>query len=316
MAYIPKGTYNQGGKSNQAQSNELPQHKVSVSPFFIDVAEVSNRQFAEFVKATNYTTVAERKIEWETLKLQLPPGTPPLPDSLLQPGSLVFQPTGGPVDLRRFDLWWVWTRGADWQHPEGADSNIADRESHPVVHIAYSDAKAYCQWKTKRLPTEAEWEWAAIGGDDRLVYPWGQGAIDEAADKANFWQGLFPFKNTSDDGYVGTAPVKNYPPNGYGLYDMGGNVWEWCSDHFSSQYYEDIFGQPDLVDPKGPAKSYDINDPYNMSSFVIKGGSFLCNDSYCSGYRVARRLGKDSNSSSNHTGFRCVMDVRPSDISE
>ena len=308
MAYIPGATYNQGGKTDQAYNNELPQHKVTVSSFYIDVTEVTNLQFAEFVTATQYKTVAERPLEWEVLKKQLPPGTPALADSLLQPGSLVFKKTDTPVDLRRYDLWWEWTRGAEWRHPDGPMSDISDKMNHPVVHIAYQDAKKYCEWKNKRLPTEAEWEWAATGGEDRSKYPWGNAEISTAYDKANFWQGLFPYENTVKDGYASTAPVKSFPPNSFGLFDMGGNVWEWCSDRFASQYYRTL-SEPQ-INPKGPEVARDENDPYNQNSYVIKGGSFLCNDDYCSGYRVARRLGKDADSGSNHTGFRCVMEIK------
>ncbi len=310
MVYIPEGTYQQGGKTDQADKNELPRHQVTVSAFYMDVTEVTNDQFREFVEETKYETVAERKLDWEVLKTQVPPGTPAPPDSLLQPGALVFKPTDGPVNLDRYDLWWEWTIGADWQHPSGPDSDISTLSNHPVVHIAYEDAVRYCQWQNKRLPTEAEWEWAANGGDDGNKYPWGSDPISEANNKANFWQGIFPYKNTLKDGYATTAPVKSYPANGYGLYDMGGNVWEWCADRFASDYYKVLNRQQNTTNPVGPKVSRNLEDPYGQNSYVIKGGSFLCNDSYCSGYRVARRAGKDADSGSNHTGFRCVQDVQ------
>jgi len=311
MVCIQGGTYLQGGKSEQSKANELPRHRVTVSPFHMDITEVTNAQFQKFVEETRYTTVAEQKLDWEVLSSQVPAGTPAPPDSLLQPGALVFKPTDGPVNLDRYDLWWKWTIGADWQHPSGPDSDISDRDNHPVVHIAHTDAVRYCQWLNKRLPTEAEWEWAANGGDDNNKYPWGSEPIAEANNKANFWQGIFPYLNTRKDGYVSTAPVQTYPPNGYGLYDMGGNVWEWCADRYASDYYNTINEQQSLSNPQGPEYSRNLEDPYGQNAYVIKGGSFLCNDSYCSGYRVARRSGKDADSGSDHTGFRCVQDVQP-----
>lgn len=309
MVHIPAGTFIMGGRTEQAYQDEFPHHEVEISEFFMDETEVTNAQFAAFVKATDYVTVAERHIDWEKLKQDLPPGTPRPPDSVLQPGSLTFSPTQGAVDLNRFDLWWEWTIGANWRQPEGPGSTIEDRMDHPVVHIAWEDADAFAKWAGKRLPTEAEWEWAAIGGDNENKYPWGKGSIEDAYDKANFWQGNFPYQNTKQDGYLGTAPVKSYPPNAYGLYDMAGNVWEWCADKYNINTYQKREKQKS-VNPKGPAESFDPNEPYVKNKYAIRGGSFLCNDSYCSGYRTARRMPSEGDSGANHKGFRCVKDVK------
>lgn len=308
MVYIPGGNFTMGGRSVQAYEDEFPRHKVTVSPFFMDETEVTNAQFAAFVEATDYITVAEQPIDWEELKKELPPNTLPLPDSVLQPGSLVFRPTGGPTDLRYFNKWWEWRIGANWRQPEGPGSSISDRMNHPVVHIAWEDANAYAAWIGKRLPTETEWEWASLGGDENNTYPWGTGSIEQAFDKANFYQGKFPYLNTVLDGFVATSPVRSYPPNDFGLYDMAGNVWEWCRDKYSRRTYASLQAQGEVENPKGPEASFDPQDPYAQNKYVIRGGSFLCNESYCSGYRTARRMASEANSSANHKGFRCVKE--------
>jgi len=222
---------------------------------------------------------------------------------LLQPGALVFQPTGQPVSLRNPSLWWKWTKGADWQHPQGPQSNIVDKMDHPVVQISWEDADAYAKWAGKRLPTEAEWEWASRGGLTNAIYPWGNEPINEGPSKANFWQGLFPYKNELKDGFFTTAPVKSFAPNEYGLYDMAGNVWEWCSDWFDHDFYK----KKNATEPNthGPNRGFNPQQPFQQEK-IIRGGSFLCNDSYCSGYRNARRMGSSSDTGLNHTGFRCV----------
>lgn len=307
MAYIPEGAFVMGGKSNQAEPDELPRHEVSVSAFFMDKTEVTNAQFLEFVKATGYKTVAEQEIDWEELKVNLPPGTQKPADENLKPGSLVFKPTEGPVDLRNLSLWWEWKIGANWQHPFGSDSDLEGLMDHPVVHICYDDALAYAKWAGKRLPTEAEWEWAAMGGLTDPKYPWGNESIEESANKANFWQGTFPFRNNEKDRFFYTAPVKTYPANGYGLYDMAGNVWEWCAD----KYHHDAYKKENQFiteNPKGPRQFYDPTDPYG-EKFVLRGGSYLCSDTYCSGYRVARRMRNTRDTGMGHTGFRCVQDL-------
>ncbi|WP_115868800.1 formylglycine-generating enzyme family protein [Marinoscillum furvescens] len=306
MVLIPAGTYTMGGKSDQAYEDEFPRHEVKISAFYMDETEVTNAQFAAFVEATGYVTVAEKDIDWEELKNQLPEGTPKPADSVLQAGSLVFQGTDGPVNLQDYSQWWEWTIGADWRHPEGPESTIADRMDHPVVHIAWEDAIAYAKWAGKRLPTEAEWEWASMGGKTDSKYPWGNESVENASDKANFWQGKFPYQNYVLDGYETTAPVKSFPPNGYGLYDMAGNVWEWCLDKYDVRAYTEDAAEGTVVNPKGSAQYYDPREPYTPKH-VIRGGSFLCNDSYCSGYRVSRRMSSSKDSGFNHTGFRCVV---------
>ncbi len=310
MLLIPGGIFTMGGKSDQADRDEFPRHEVSVSAFYMDITEVTNEQFKVFVGATGYRTIAERDIKWDDLKQQLPPGTPQLADSLLilKAGSLVFSPTKGPVNLRDYSQWWIWTVSANWKQPKGPGSSIDDRLDYPVVHIAWDDAQAYAEWAGKRLPTEAEWEWASMGGLEDTKYPWGNQSVEKSYDKANFWQGFFPYKNLEQDGFTEAAPIKSYPPNGYGLYDMAGNVWEWCQDKYHFQSYEKDKNKGLVNNPVGPRDSFDPAEPY-VPKYVIRGGSFLCNDSYCSGYRVARRMKSSKDSGFNHTGFRCVRDM-------
>ncbi|MDH5607891.1 MAG: formylglycine-generating enzyme family protein [Cyclobacteriaceae bacterium] len=305
MVRIPAGSFEMGAKNNQAYPDEFPRHPVEISAFYMDKTEVTNRQFLEFVEATGYVTIAEKNIEWEDMKSQVPPGTPRPPDSLLLAGSLVFRPTTGPVNLDDYSQWWEWVHGADWRHPEGPLSSITERMDHPVVHIAWDDATAYAAWAGKRLPTEAEWEWAAMGGKTDANYPWGNEPIENAFGKANFWQGIFPYQNHVLDGYYGTSPVKTFPENGYGLFDMAGNVWEWCSDKYDYMAYQNDLKNGQVKDPAGSRKYNDPRDPYT-AKHVIRGGSFLCNEDYCSGYRVSRRMSSSKDSGFNHTGFRCV----------
>ncbi len=305
MVYIPGGTFLMGGKSRQAEADELPRRRVDVDAFFMDETEVTNREFARFVKATGYVTVAERPIDWEALAQTLPPGTPKPPDSLLQPGALVFQSTDGPTNLGNPGQWWEWTVGANWRRPLGPGSTIEGNMDHPVVQVAWEDAQAYAKWAGKRLPTEAEWEWAAMGGQSDPVYPWGNQSAEEAADQANFWQGPFPYHNTEADGYYRTAPVGSFPANGYGLYDMAGNVWEWTLDNYHFRAYQLTPQEQLLSNPAGPEQPFDPREP-KARKRSIRGGSFLCNDSYCSGYRVARRMSSSEDTGLEHTGFRCV----------
>lgn len=304
MVYIPGGTFDMGGDNDQAAQDEYPKHRVRVSPFWMDTTEVTNAQFKKFVTATGYVTTAERKPDWDVLKKSLPPGTPRPPDSVMVAASLVFKQTGGPVDLNDYSQWWSWTAGADWQHPEGPGSGIEGKDNFPVVQVSWEDAMAYCKWSGKRLPTEAEWEFAARGGLIDAIYPWGNEHVNAGQPKANSWEGDFPYRNTQKDGYVTLAPVRRFAPNGYGLYDMAGNVWEWCSDWYHASYYKQGEGRT-LVDPKGPATSFDPEDPYTPKK-SLRGGSFLCNDAYCSGYRVARRMKSSPDTGLEHTGFRCV----------
>lgn len=308
MILIPGGTYDMGGDNKQASADEYPKHKVKVDPFYLDQTEVTNAQFRAFTEATHYITTAERKPDWELLKASVPAGTPKPPDSLLVAASLVFQQTSGPVNLNDFNKWWRWENGADWKHPQGPNSSIAGKDNYPVVQVSWDDAQAYCKWAGKRLPTEAEWEFAARGGLLNNIYPWGNEPVNTGQPKANSWEGKFPYLNEQKDGFVKSAPVKSFTANGYGLYDMAGNVWEWCADWYDANYYLTGEGKT-LVNPKGPPKSYDPEDMYNQKR-SLRGGSFLCNDSYCSGYRSARRMKSSPDTGLEHTGFRCAKEVK------
>jgi len=307
MVWITGGSFMMGGDNAQAGPDEYPKHKVTVDGYWIDQTEVTNAQFAQFVKATGYVTTAERKPDWEELKKQVPPGTPKPADSLLVPASLVFKPTEGAVPLSDYSQWWAWVENADWKHPQGPKSNLTGKENYPVVQVSYDDALAYCKWAGKRLPTEAEWEYAARGGLQDKIYPWGNEPVDEGKPKANTWQGSFPYKNTLTDQFYYTSPAKSFAPNGYQLYDMAGNVWEWCADYYDHAYYAQVTKPEGINNPHGPAKSNDPDEPF-ASKRVVRGGSFLCNDSYCSGYRVARRMKTTEDSGMEHLGFRCVAD--------
>jgi sulfatase modifying factor 1 len=309
MVWIAGGEFRIGSTDPLARPDESPVHRVRVDGFWMDATEVTNAQFAAFIKATGYKTVAERPVDWEELKKQVPAGTPKPDEKMLLPGSLAFTPPDHPVDLRAYEQWWSWTTGANWQHPEGPASNIEGRESHPVVHIAYEDAVAYAKWAGKRLPTEAEWEFAARGGLDHKVNVWGDEPVDPK--RCNIWQGHFPDKNTGEDGFTRSAPVKSFPPNGYGLYDMAGNVWEWCSDLYRPDTYArrmlEIGRDGVAVNPTGPTKSFDPRNPDSPESRIHRGGSFLCNDSYCASYRPSARMACPPDTGLAHLGFRCVM---------
>ena len=305
MVWIEGGTYMMGGDNDQARDDEYPKHEVTVSGFYMDIHEVTNAQFREFVEATGYITEAEKKPDWEEIKKQLPPGTPKPDESVLVPASLTFTPPNRPVSLNNPAVWWSWTSGANWKQPKGPGSSIEGKDNYPVVHVSWNDAMAYCKWAGKRLPTEAEWEYAGRGGLIDNIYPWGNENVDTGKVKANSWQGQFPNQNIERDGFYTAAPVKTFEPNGYGLYDMAGNVWEWCSDNYHYDYYKMIKGAS--VNPKGPDSSYDPNEPRILKK-VTRGGSFLCNDTYCSGYRVAARMKTSPDTGLEHTGFRCVKD--------
>ena len=287
----------------RALREEAPVHQVAVDGFWIDRHEVTNRQFAAFVAATGYATVAERPLD--------PADFPGAPAENLVPGSLVFEKTPGPVDLRDLSQWWRWTPGACWRHPEGLDSSLAERSDHPVTHVAYADADAYAAWAGKSLPTEAEWELAARGGLDGTRFVWGD--EPEQADErlANYWHGEFPWR--SDPGYGSTTPIGSFDPNAYGLFDMAGNVWEWTNDWYTSRHAEDA-DKPCCV-PRNPCggSEEDSLDPaqpqFRVPRKVIKGGSFLCADSYCLRYRPAARRPQMIDTGMSHIGFRCV--VRP-----
>jgi formylglycine-generating enzyme required for sulfatase activity len=307
MVWIPGGRALIGASDGEGRPDEYPQHQVEVDGFWMDETEVTNAQFQKFVAATGYITTAERAVDWEELKKQLPPGTPKPADSLLVAASLVFTSPAGPVSLNDASQWWRWKRGANWREPQGPGSTIKGKQDYPVVHVSWEDAQAYCKWAGKRLPTEAEWEFAARGGNGDAVYPWGTEGVEASKPKANTWQGVFPGKNTAWDGYTGTAPVKTFAPNSYGLYDMAGNVWEWCSDWYREDGYQQAKNSVQK-NPAGPTESFDPMEP-TVPKRVVRGGSFLCHDAYCKGYRVTARMKTSPDTGLEHTGFRCVKDA-------
>jgi formylglycine-generating enzyme len=289
--------------SDDHYPEEAPAHRVRVDAFGIDRCEVTNGQFAAFVAATGYITVAERPLD--------PADYPGAPPENLVPGSLVFTPTPGPVDLRHLSQWWTWMPGACWSRPEGHTSSVSDRADHPVVHIAYEDAAAYAAWAGGRLPTEAEWEFAARGGLDGAPFTWGDEARPDGRIMANTWDGLdFPWRSTGESGWDRTAPVGSFPPNGFGLFDMAGNAWEWTEDWWTSRHPSD----PEKAccipaNPRGGnvEDSYDPVQPqFRVPRKVIKGGSHLCADSYCLRYRPAARRPQMIDTGTSHVGFRCA----------
>ena len=307
MSLIPAGAFEMGSAVDRAWAEEQPAHQVRLSrSYLMDQTEVTNAQFDRFVKATGYKTLAERPIELSSIMAQLPAGSRPPPADALKPGSLVFMTPLGEVNLRDLSQWWKWTTGASWRAPEGPKSTLKGREQHPVVHLAWEDAQAYCQWAGKRLPTEAEWERAARGGVNGLPYVWGSEKPNDAARSgwfANIWQGVFPKRNTATDGYERTAPVRSFKPNPYGLFDMAGNVWEWTADWYDPQAYQARAGQL-VVDPLGPAKALG-----RLAQRVQRGGSYLCHESYCTRFRPGARQGTAADSSSSHAGVRCAKSV-------
>lgn len=305
MVLISGGTFLMGGNNAQADKDEYPVHKVTINSFYMDVHEVTNAQFSAFIAATGYITTAEKKPDWEDLKKQLPPGTPKPDESQFVAAALVFTPPKYAVDLNDYSQWWSWVEGANWKHPSGPKSDIKGKDNYPVVQVSWDDAMAYCKWSGKRLPTEAEWEFAARGGLKNKIYPWGDEGISVGKAKANSWDGHFPESNLGKDGFIEIAPIKSFPANGYKLFDMAGNVWEWCADWYRNDYYQQITKPTGVNNPKGPEDSFDPDEPYTPKK-VARGGSYLCNDSYCSGYRVARRMKSSADSGLSNMGFRCV----------
>lgn len=302
MAFIEGGVYAMGASDKYGRADEYPPHQVEVDDFWMDKHPVTNADFRKFVEATGYVTVAEQKPDWEEMKKQLPPGTPKPPDSILIPGGLVFLPPDHPVSLRDESQWWAWMPGTDWQHPQGPESSIEGKDDYPVVQVSWEDAMAYADWAGKRLPTEAEWEYAARGGLKDKIYSWGDEDPEEGDPKANTWQGHFPNKNTGDDGFMALAPVKSFAPNGYELYDMAGNVWEWVHDWYDANYYKELAGTL-TSNPTGP-KGEEL--PMPMPMRVVRGGSFMCHSSYCKGYRVSSRMMSSPDTGLENVGFRLV----------
>jgi formylglycine-generating enzyme required for sulfatase activity len=298
MVWIPGGTFWRGS-DNPKMRDARPAHRVTVDGFWMDRTAVTNDEFARFVEATNHITVAERTPEAKDF--------PEAPPENLVAGAVVFTPTAGPVPLDNHLRWWRYVKGASWRHPEGPDSDLRGRGNHPVVQVAWADAAAYARWAGKRLPTEAEFELAARGGLDRKTYAWGDEFKPGGQWMANTWQGRFPFENTGEDGHRATAPVGSFPANGHGLHDMAGNVWQWCSDWYRHDYYHRLADGPQpAVNPRGPDDSYDPGEPGTVKR-VMRGGSYLCTDQYCTAYEVGARGKGDPDSGTNHVGFRCVM---------
>ena len=288
MVSVPAGEFIMGTDDPRSVPNERPARRVKVDAFLIDPTPVTNAQFRAFVEATGYITTAERTVDWEELKKQVPPGTPRPEPEKLRPGSLVFTPPTHGVQLDNLANWWTWTPGACWTHPQGPGSSIDGKDDHPVVHVSWDDAAAYAKWAGKRLPTEAEWEYAARGGAKRNTrYWWGDDFMRDGRFMANTFTGHFPQQNTSEDGYAGTSPVRAFPANGYGLFDMGGNVWNWTAD----RYRDSPDGRPDEF------------------RHVTKGGSFLCHPEYCESYRPSARRGVPGDTAMSHIGFRCAKSV-------
>ncbi|GAB3495277.1 formylglycine-generating enzyme family protein [Spirosoma knui] len=290
MVWIPGGTFPMG---TDAFEDASPVHTVTLNGFWMDQHEVTNAQFAQFVAETGYVTVAERPLN--------PRDYPGVAPAQLVPGSAVFTPPAQPVSLNNPLQWWDYVGGANWRHPKGPNSTILGHEDEPVVQVSYEDAAAYATWAGKRLPTEAEWEWAALGGNRPQTYYWGNQLMPGGKWRANIYQGSFPQKNTLEDGYAEAAPVKTFPANAYGLYDMEGNVWEWCQDYYRPDYYQ----HSPKNNPQGPSDSYDPQEPTAIKR-VQRGGSFLCSDQYCNRYKAGSRGKGEVSSASNNLGFRCV----------
>jgi formylglycine-generating enzyme required for sulfatase activity len=289
-----------GDDGEYAAQDERPIHTVRVDGFFMDTNTVTNAQFAKFVKATGYVTVAERAPNAEELLKQLPPGTPTPDPKMLVPGSLVFAPTTHAVDLKDWSQWWTWTPGADWRRPEGPQSSIDGMEDFPVVQVAWEDAVAYASWAGRRLPTEAEWEFAARAGREREPHTWGAAPYDQAKPQAHIYHGEFPTHAARPQ------KVGSYSPNAYGLYDMAGNVWQWTMDWYRSDTYQTDHDHGVVLNPTGPAAGLDPRTE-GQPTKVARGGSFLCSDSYCRGYRVSARSPSAPDSGASHLGFRTVM---------
>jgi formylglycine-generating enzyme required for sulfatase activity len=318
MIWIPGDIFAMGGEvasfmkswpmSARSRPDERPVHSVELDGFWMSRTPVTNAEFSEFIEATGYVTTAEKAPELEEIMKGLPPGSPPPSKEMLIPASMVFTPPASKIGLQNALQWWRWQADANWRQPEGPGSSITNRMDHPVVQVSYYDAQAYADWKGMSLPTEAQWEYAARAGLDEKMFIWGDEPMSEEAPRINIWQGTFPHKNTEADGFFATSPVETFAPNGYGLYDMSGNVWEWVADWYHVDAYAMRKGQGVVKNPAGPAASYDPDEPY-LGKRVIRGGSFLCNDSYCSGYRPAARMKTSPDTSSNHTGFRVVKNI-------
>ncbi len=310
MIWVPGKVFIQGAKAGDvmAMPREKPGRQVAVDGFFMDATEVTNNQFKKFIDATDYITVAERPIDWEEMKKELPPGTPKPADSILQPGSLVFnknvleQP-----HMNNYSAWWTWKTGANWREPYGPGSSIEGKANYPVVHIAYEDALAYCKWANRRLPSEAQWESAAQGTATSSIFTWGND-LKMLNENANTWTGQFPVRNTGEDGFEYVAPVGSFPANDLGFYDMSGNVWEWTRDVYNANHYKQTATNDTIYNPQGATTYYNPQNPYQVE-MIMKGGSFLCHASYCASYRISARMSTSKDSGSDHLGFRTIATV-------
>jgi formylglycine-generating enzyme len=318
MVWIPAGEFVMGTDADKTPWNEHPAHRVRLDGFWMDATPVTNAQFREFVAATKHVTTAERPVDWEELKKQSPPGTPKPPPEMLLPGSLVFTPPAAAVDLRDMSGWWRWVTGASWQQPTGPGSNLDGKNDHPVVQVSWDDAAAFAKWAGKRLPTEAEWEYAARGGAaTNTRFWWGDELRPASGPHAgkpmcNIFSGEFPVKDTAEDGWSGPSPVRTFPANGYGLHDMGGNVWNWTADLYRVDAHElavqEVGPTGCCFNPSGPRDTLNPTRAVPGSTErVIKGGSFLCHVSYCESYRPTARRGTPIDTGSSHVGFRCVL---------
>jgi formylglycine-generating enzyme len=316
MVWIPGGEFSMGSKDprslpdggREAMEDARPIHRVYVDGFWMDQTDVTNAQFARFVKATGYVTVAERKPS--------PKDFPGVPSEKLVAGSLVFMPPPNPVSLDDYSQWWSYVPGANWRHPLGPRSSIVGKPNAPVVQVAYNDAAAYAKWAGKRLPTEAEWEFAARGGLTGKTYAWGDSMHPDGKWMANTHQGHFPDHDSAEDGHAGLAAVSQYPPNAYGLYDITGNVWQWTSDLYRADYYAELAATAKVArNPHGPETSLDPTEP-GVTKRVQRGGSFLCTSQYCSRYIVGTRGKAEVSSATNHVGFRCVEDKPVANLSQ
>lgn len=300
MVWIPGGTFSMGDDGPFALPHEQPVHRVRLSGFYMSVHTVTNEEYARFVDATQYVTVAERTPSLDELMRGLPPGTPAPKADLLVPGSLVFTPAAGEVDLRDVNRWWSWVPGANWRRPQGPESDLTGKERHPVVHIAWEDAVAYTQWVGGRLPTEAEWEYAARGGLESKPHAWGDAAHDSAHPQAHIYNGTFPLHPAA------AVAVGSYPPNGYGLHDMSGNVWQWTADWYAPDTYT---RHAAAGVPRDPSENQVDARATSSAQRVIRGGSFLCSDVYCRGYRVSARGTGAPDTGASHIGFRVLLTV-------
>jgi len=297
MAWIPPGEFWMGAEEH-GMPDAQPLHRVYVDGFWLDSTEVTNGDFARFVAATKYVTVAERPID--------PKDFPGVPPEVLVPGSIVFTPPAGAVPLENHLGWWRYVPGASWKHPQGPDSTVEKLGKHPVVHVAWEDAAAYCKWAGKRLPTEAEFERAARGGLDKKKFGWGDELKPGGKWQANTFQGHFPDEDRAEDGHSGTAPVASYPANPFGVHDLAGNVWEWCSDWYRADVYAKRAQEGSVVkNPQGPADSLDPAEP-GVPKRVQRGGSYLCSDQYCTRYVPGGRGKGAIDSGTTHVGFRCA----------